>query len=34
MSEAIVELYVCSRRGEEKGPGTNSREDGSDGGGG
>lgn len=33
-SEAIVLLKVCSRRGREKGPGMNSREEGSEGGGG
>ena len=34
MSGATVDLYVCSTRGRVKGPGTKSRDDGSDGGGG
>jgi hypothetical protein len=34
MSEATVDSYVCSTRGREKGPGTKSREEGSEGGGG
>lgn len=33
-SEAKVSWYVCSSRGRENGPGTKSRDDGSDGGGG
>lgn len=34
MSGETVESKVCSARGAENGPGTNSREEGSDGGGG